>query len=65
MDTLENAELTSSIRHIVRFLKSGILIYNSEVPERAGRKTRRKRGIQAIAKRFPKKNSDQIGLTEK
>ena len=28
MDTFENAELTASIRHIARFLKSGIPIYN-------------------------------------
>ena len=28
MDTLEKAELTASIQHIVRFLKSGIPIYN-------------------------------------
>ena len=47
MDTLENAELTVSIRHIVRFLKSGIPIYNSEVPDTAGRKTRRGRRTQA------------------
>ena len=32
IDTLEKAELIASIRHIVRFLKSGILIDNSEVP---------------------------------
>ena len=30
MDTLEKAELTASICHIARFLKLGILIYNSE-----------------------------------
>ena len=52
MGTLEKAELTASIRHIVRFLKSGIPIYNSEVPDATGRKTRRRRRIQAIAKRF-------------
>ena len=43
MDTLEKAELTASIRHVERFLKSGILIYISEVPDTAGRKTRRRR----------------------
>ena len=44
-------ELTVSIRHIARFLKSGIPIYNSDVPDTAGRKTTRRR-TQAIAKRF-------------
>ena len=43
MDKLEKAELTASIRHVERFLKSGILIYISEVPDTAGRKTRRRR----------------------
>ena len=43
MDTLEKAELTASIRNIARFLKSGILIYNSEDPDNAGRKTGRRR----------------------
>ena len=38
MDTLEKAELTAWIHHITRFLKSRILILNSEVPEKAGRK---------------------------
>ena len=33
------------------FLKSGTPLYNSEVPDTAGRKTRRRR-TQAIAKRF-------------
>ena len=51
MDTLENAELTTLICHVARFLKSGIPIYNSEVQDMAGKKTRRKR-TQAIAKRF-------------
>ena len=36
---------------IERFSKSGILIYNSEVPEMAGRKMRRV--TQTIAKRYP------------
>ena len=48
MDTLEKTELTTSIRHIEKFLKSGISIYYFEVPDRAGRKMRRKR-TQAIA----------------
>ena len=30
MDTLEQAELSGSIRHIARFLKSGIPIYNAK-----------------------------------
>ena len=38
MDTLEKAEFTPSIRHIVIFLKSGIPIYNSEISDMAGRK---------------------------
>ena len=42
MDNLEKAELTASIRHIARPLKLGIPTYNSEVPDTAGRKTRRK-----------------------
>ena len=49
MDTLEKGELTTSIRHVARFIKSGISIYNSEVTDAAGRETRR---TQAIAKRF-------------
>ena len=54
MDTLEKAELTASIRHIARFLKSGIQICNFEViPDTTERKTRRrKRGTPATAKRF-------------
>ena len=32
MSTSEKTELTSSVRHIERFSKSGIPIYNSEVP---------------------------------
>ena len=51
MDILEKAEFSASIRHIARFLKSGIPIYNSEVPDMAGIKTRRRR-TQAIAKHF-------------
>ena len=34
MDTLEEAELIASIRHIAKFLKSGIPIYNSGVPDK-------------------------------
>ena len=55
MDTVEKAELTATIRHTWRFLKSGIQIYDSEVPDTAGRKTRRRiirRRTQTIAKRY-------------
>ena len=52
MNTLENAELTSMIRHIARVLKSGIPIYNSKLPDTTGKKTRRRRRTQAVAKRF-------------
>ena len=51
MDTLEKAKLTDSIRHIGRFLTSGIPIYNSQVPDTTGRKTRRRR-TQAVAKSY-------------
>ena len=52
MDTLERAKITASIRLTARFLKSGIQIYNSEVPDTTGIKTRRRRKTQVIAKRF-------------
>ena len=45
-DILENAELTTSIRHIAKFLKSGIPIYNSKVSDMAGGKTKRRRRTQ-------------------
>ena len=53
MDILKKAELITSIRHIARFLKSEILIYNPEVLDTTGRKTKRgsRRKTQAIAKR--------------
>ena len=41
MDTLENAKLTASVRLIARFFKSGIPIYNSKVPDTAGRKNKK------------------------
>ena len=47
----EKTELTASIKHIEKFPKSGILIYHSEVLEKTGRKTRRRR-TQEIAKRY-------------
>ena len=43
MNTFEKAELTDLIRHIARLLKSGTPIYNFEVSDTAGRKTRRRR----------------------
>ena len=55
MDTLKKAELTGSICHMAIFLKSGIPINNSEVPDTAGRKTRkrrRRRRTQEIAKPY-------------
>ena len=50
MYTLGKAEITALIRHIARFFKSGIQIYNSEVLDRTGRKTRRR--TLAMKKRF-------------
>ena len=50
MDTLENAELTASIRHNAKFFKSEIPIFCSKVSDKAGRKTRIR--THAIAKRF-------------
>ena len=50
MDNLEKAELTASTRHFVRFLKSGIPIYNSKVSDTTSRKTRRR--VQVIARRY-------------
>ena len=53
MDTLEKAKLTDSMRHIARLLKSGIPIYNSTVPDMAGRKARRRSSrTYAIVKRY-------------
>ena len=51
--TMEKVELTTSIHHIERFLKSRILIYNSEVSDTDGTKTKRRRRprtTQVIAK---------------
>ena len=42
LNTLEKAELTASVRHIERSTKLGIPIYNSEVPDTDGRKTRKR-----------------------
>ena len=58
MNTLEKAELTALVRHIERFLESGMPIHNPEVLDTDGRKTRRRgrgrrrRKTKAIAKRF-------------
>ena len=43
MDTSEKAEPTASIHHIESFWKSGILLYNSEVPDTAGRRNEKKK----------------------
>ena len=50
MGILEKAKLAASIHHIVIFIKSGIPIYNSKVPDTAGRKTRKRGKTQEIAK---------------
>ena len=50
MDNLEKAKLTASIRQIVILLKSGIPIFNAKVPDKSGKKTRRR--TQAIANRY-------------
>ena len=42
LNTLGEVELTTLIRHIERFLKSGLPIYNPKVPDTAARKTRRR-----------------------
>ena len=54
MNTLEKAELTSSVHDIERFSKPGIPIYKSKVPDMADRKARRRkrRRTQAFAKRY-------------
>ena len=54
MVALEKTEFTTSTYHTAIFLKSGIPIYNSKVPDTAGRKTRRRRGrrTQATARRY-------------
>ena len=48
---LEKAELIASIRHIARFPKSGIPIYNSEVPDTANN-TDKNQAKNTIAKHF-------------
>lgn len=52
MITLKKAEFTASIRHVERFLKAGVPIYNSDVPDTTGRKTRRRKRTQEISKRY-------------
>ena len=47
----KNAKLTASVRHTEQFSKSAIPIYNSEVPDTAGGKTRRRR-TRIIAKHY-------------
>ena len=48
--TLENAQLTATIRHIARFLKSGIPIYNTVVQDTAGKKKQQEehRQLQSV-----------------
>ena len=43
MNTLEKAQRTALVRHIDRFSKPGIPIYNSEVPDTTGRIARKRR----------------------
>ena len=52
MDILEKAELTTSICHIAKSLKSGIPICNFEVRDMAGRETRKKRESTGKFKAF-------------
>ena len=54
MNTLEKVELTDQVRYIEPFSKSELLIYDSEVPDTVGIKTRRRRRkrTQAIAKHY-------------
>ena len=55
MNTLEKAESSVSIHHIGRFLKLGMPIYDFEVPDTTGRKTRKRRKrsrVQTIKKRY-------------
>ena len=55
INTLDKAKLTASVRHIERFPKSGIPIDNSEVPDTAGRKAKRRmrrRRTHAMAKHY-------------
>ena len=55
MNTLLNAELTASARYFERFSKSRMPIYNSEVPDTAGRKTRRRRRTTTRTKSIAKR----------
>ena len=50
INTSEKVKFTPSIRDIERFSELGITIYNSKVPDRAGRETTK--GAQAIAKHY-------------
>ena len=51
MYTFEKAELTTSMRYIVIFLKSAIPNFNSEVSDTVGRKTKRTRRRRKRRKR--------------
>ena len=50
MNIWEEAEFTASINHIAKFSKSRIPIYNSEIPDAAHGKARRR--TQVTAKRY-------------
>ena len=52
MTTLEIAELTNLVRHIDKFLKPRIPIYNSESLDKACSKIRRRSKKQAFATRI-------------
>ena len=51
MNTLEKAELTASVHHFERISKTGIVNYNSEAPDTAGGKMRRRK-FQAILNHY-------------
>ena len=61
-NTLEKAELNVFVHHIEEFSKLGIQIYNSEVLEMAGRKTRSKAQMNAKRYAFPTKASSYTNI---
>ena len=67
MIALEKAELTALVCYIDRFLKLGIPIYNSEVPDTAGRKTRKKKKsgnckLLCISCKYNKQSSSKLKI---
>ena len=52
MDNLTKAELTASIHHTARFLKPGILIYNTEVSIRLAEKEEEEEGHSQLQSVF-------------